>query len=185
MSGRFGSITDWLENSPGGLDHERVSAILASFSGIPTLTSISGPEILLRAVGWIEKDGLPKHSRARAFSGYWVRQSMLLPLYGNLSQFEGWLTNQEQSSSAEWRYRALTAICLNWNDFDEFAEMHVPVGETIPCLIGPVAPQPLRDNMSIDSPRTPVLRGGAEQIYFRSGDASPFWVRIRPKTDIF
>ena len=122
---------------------------------------------------------------ASAYRGYWVRSSSLLPLYAKLSQFEGWLTDQELSAQAEWRYRALTAVCLNWNDFSEFAELQLPRGESLTCLIGPAAPQPVRSTLSILAPTTPILRGGMEQIFFRGGDANPLWVRIRPKSAVF
>jgi hypothetical protein len=173
---------NWLQSGPNGIrDPAKVLEILASFANPPILTRLLGPEILLRAVGQ-DETGKP----ANPYRGFWVRQSTLLQIYGNLGQFEGWLTAQELSAMAEWRYRAFTAVCINWNDFSEFAELWLPAGEGISCLIGDVAPQPLHSASSLRASTTPILQGGAEQIFFRGGgDSNPLWVRLRPKADIF
>lgn len=179
----FGSTSPatWLQSGPNGIsDPAVVSEILASFAAAPVLTQLSGPEVLLRAVGQDAKGKL-----ASPYRGYWVRGSSLAPIFQNLGQFEGWLTEQELSTMAEWRYRAFTAVCINWNDFSEFAELRVPANESVPCLVGPVAPQPLLSSLPLSAPTTPVLRGGAEQVFFRGGDANPLWVRLRQKADIF
>jgi hypothetical protein len=177
----FRSAAAWLGSGSNGIhDPKIVSEILASFEGTPPVSTLTGPEILIRAVGLDESGRL-----ANPYRGYWVRQSSLITIYGNLGQFEGWLTDQELSAAAEWRYRAFTAVCLNWNDFSEFAELELPSGASISCLVGRVAPQPLHSRMSVQAPTTPILRGGAEQIFFRGGDANPLWVRLRSKSDIF
>jgi hypothetical protein len=145
---------EWLGSGPNGITNSAVAAqILASFASTPLLTRLSGPELLLRAVGRDEAGKL-----ANPYRGYWVRQSALLPIYRNLGQFEGWLTDQQLTSMAEWRYRAFTAICVNWNDFSEFAELELPPGESIACLIGPVAPQPLNGSMSLSARDSPGRR---------------------------
>jgi hypothetical protein len=181
MSGVTGGSLAWLQDGPNGIkDPTDASAILATYASTPTIGTIRGPDILMRAVGRNEIGQL-----GNAYRGYWVRQSTLMGISRNLGQFEGWLTSQELSAQAETRYRALAAICLNWNDFNEFAEMQVPLGQSIPCLIGPVAAQPVHSSMNPTDPKTPILRGGAEQIFIRSGDSNPLWVYIRAKSSIF
>lgn len=180
-NGTQSSAVEWLGSGPKGIrDRALISQILASFDGAPAVSHIVGPETLLRAVG---KDSSGR--LANAYRGYWVRESTLFGIHRNLGQFEGWLNKQELSAAAEWRYRAFTAICVNWNDFDEFAEMQVPAGEKLACLIGRVAPQPLHSAMLPGASSTPMLRGGAEQVFVRGGDANPFWVFLRAKPAIF
>lgn len=181
MSSLNSAAAEWLASGPNGIQNEAfIAEILASFAGLPRLAVLTGPETLLRAVGQNESGKL-----ANPYAGYWVRDSILAPIYRRLGQFDGWLQQQDLSAMAEWRYRALTAVCINWNNFSEFAELRLPAGETVPCLIGPVAPQPLHQSMDRALATTPVMRGGAEQIFFRGGDASPFWIRIRSKSDLF
>lgn len=164
----------WLQSGPGAITKpEHVREILDSFSSLPKISRLQGPEVLIRAVG------------KSLYWGYWVRQSQLFELYRNLGQFVGWLTSEELSRKFEWRYRAYTAVCVNWNDFSEFAELRLPRGEGINCLIGSAAPQPLNSMLDPNRRDTPILRGGMEQIFFRSGDASPFWVERRSKHAIF
>ena len=96
MSGSM-SPAAWLQSGPNGIKNSAfVSEILASFAAPPTLTTLFGPERLLRAVGQDDKGKL-----ANPYRGYWVRESTLLPIYKSLGQFDGWLTQQELSAKAE------------------------------------------------------------------------------------
>ncbi len=181
MSGYAMLPAGWLQSGPNGITDASFRAeILASFASPPVVTRLRGPETLIRAVGRNDAGRL-----ANPYRGYWVRESSLARIYGRLGQFEGWLSQQELSSMAEWRYRAFTAVCLNWNDFAVFAELRLPADDSIQCLVGPVAPQPLKSSLSMGAATTPVLRGGAEQIFFRGGDTNPLYVRFREKPDLF
>ena len=72
-------------------------------------------------------------------------------------------------------YRALTAVCNDWNDLREQFELVLPVGEEIVGLTGKAAPQPLADTMDRRSRTVPWLPGGAEQV-FLPGPINPLSV---------
>jgi hypothetical protein len=50
---------------------------------------------------------------------YWADASALGTASRRAGQFKGWLTDAEISAIAKRNYREITAVCWNWNEFDD------------------------------------------------------------------
>ena len=72
------------------------------------------------------------------------------------------------------RFRSLTAICEDWNDFSEFHQMEIPEGEVFEALAGPIRTQPLQSKLDPNYRKTPMLQGGFDQIFLKV--RNPFWI---------
>ena len=86
MSTSTNAALAWLQSGPYGIkDPAQAAKELATFEAPPTIGTITGPDVLVRAVGRNEEGKL-----ASAYAGrYWVRQSTLPdhPVYRRRSTF--------------------------------------------------------------------------------------------------
>ena len=114
---------------------------------------------------------------ADAYSGkWWVDESVLVQIAGRLER-AGWLTDTERRQAWPAQYRALTALCDDWNDMSEMFALELPLDEHIEGLVGVVKDQPQfspKDPQRRSDARR-ILPGGAEQVFFKVKD--PTWVR--------
>jgi len=154
----------------------------------------SGPHKFYRMAGWSGKD----QKMSDPYGCWWVDEAALTAVYSKierLDMYEGWIPTEilSQIKSLPLHYRALTAVCKNWNDFREQVMLELPVNEELVGLWGSIAPQPLIDpkpHVRLRALRKmPWLPGGVDQVYFKSApkaerDAgrgrssiNPFWVR--------
>jgi len=141
-----------------------------------------GPHEFYRTAGWDETKG----KMADPYGCWWIDETALTAMYskiGRLDMFEGWMTPDvlARIKSLPLHYRALAAICEDWNDFREQLKLILPQGEELTGLCGTVAPQPLKSTMSRTFSKTAWLPGGSEQLFFKRGTASerninPLWV---------
>ena len=138
-----------------------------------TVYTYQGPHRFLRAAG-ASSSGRP----ASHYGDWWVDQSVFLKMAGKMEQWEGWLTEAEIRQMTKENYRAITAICRDWNDFREMVILDLPAGEQLEGLVGPVQPQPEYSIRSADHDVNRYFIGGAEQVYF--GWKNPFWVKSIP-----
>jgi hypothetical protein len=123
---------------------------------------------------------------ADPYGPWWVDETALSSIYSKIARldmFEGWMPPEilARIKSLPMHYRALAAICENWNDFREQVMLELPSQEELIGLCGPTAPQPLRDSMDRASRHTPWLPGGVEQVFFKRAtrtekNINPLWV---------
>lgn len=166
------SPTSWLSAQPN--PHPNPQSILDAFEGTPVVYRYSGPETFIRAAG---QDA--KGRTARAYGGgWWVSREVLLRIAGRLSQYQGWLPDSELKRALPAQYRALTALCRDWNDMSEVVRMDVPAGEMIEAMAGATKEQPEYSHLNPAMRTTPMLRGGAEQVYIKV--KNPLWVFADP-----
>ena len=92
-----------------------------------------------------------------------------------LDQFEGWLPADELLKAVPAQYRAVAAICRDWNDLSEIWELSLPSREVLQGLVGQTLEQPEYSHLDPRQRTTPMLAGGAEQVFFKV--KNPFWVR--------
>ena len=173
----------WLRSSP--LPMAAPQNIVSAFSGgtIKKVVKFKGPHTFYRVAGWDET----KSRMADPYGCWWIDEKALQTIYTKISRldmFEGWMPPDllKRVRSLPMHYRALAAICTNWNDFREQVELRLPVNEELIGLCGMVAPQPVKSSMNPQSGKTPILPGGLEQVFFKRGNAkerniNPFWVR--------
>lgn len=178
----------WLRSSP--LPIAAPQNILSAFSSgtIKKVVKFKGPHTFYRMAGWNEKD----QKMADPWGCWWIEEQTLHAIYTKISRldmFEGWMPPDmlRRVKSLPMHYRALTAVCTDWNDFREQIELRLPANEELIGLCGMVAPQPLKSTMNPKSRKAPILPGGIEQVYFKRGNANrkniiapninPFWVR--------
>jgi hypothetical protein len=165
---------DWLSSPPKSPNAKWVPGqILACYTGTPTVCKYTGPYVFFRAAG-LKASG----QSADAYSGeWWVESEVLSKIYSSLAQYKGWLTSDELTKATSAQYRAVTALCRDWNDMSEIYCLTLPTNETLEGLSGPAKAQPEWSNRGLNpaDPRTPMLRGQGEQVFFKV--KNPFWVR--------
>ena len=135
-----------------------------------TVFTYHGPHRFLRAAGASSSGRSASH-----YGDWWVDQSVFLKIAGKMEQWDGWLTETDIRQLTQENYRAITAICRDWNDFREMVVLDLPAGEQLEGLVGFVQAQP---EYSAKSPNHDVNRyfaGGAEQVFL--GWKNPFWIR--------
>jgi hypothetical protein len=141
-----------------------------------------GPHSLYRVAGWDETRG----KMADPYGCWWIDETALRKIYSRIARFEmfeGWIPPDIMTrvKSLPMHYRALTAVCEDWNDFREQVVLKLPHGEEITGLCGAIASQPLRSRMDRKSRKTPWLPGGLNQVYFKRASVTehninPLWV---------
>lgn len=114
----------WLKDQ--GEAPKRISEVLASFEKNATVrVCIYRKEHL-----FIQFHPVPDPKWTRDIHGkklpegiylpnYWADASALGTASRRASQFKGWLTDAEISAIAKRNYREITAVCWNWNEFDD------------------------------------------------------------------
>lgn len=161
--------TDWLKRAdPNPVP--RPDQVLDGYSETPVVTRFTGPEVFYRAAG---EDASGRTARAYA-GAWWVAESVLVELYRKLAQYEGFLPQSMLRQALPLQYRAVTALCEDWNNMREIYRLSLPDGETLEGLVGPTKEQPQRSTMDPSDPTTPWLRGGAEQVYIKV--KNPLWI---------
>jgi hypothetical protein len=159
----------WLSAPPNPVTNP--GQVLAGFSATPRVFRYRGPHRFYRAAG---KDA--KGRMASAYGGWWVDETVLMQIYGRLDQYKGWLDDRVLKSAMPAQYRALTALCEDWNDMREVFVLELPGTDEVEAIAGPTKPQPQRSSLNPALPTTPMLRGGAEQIFMKV--KNPLWVHI-------
>ena len=161
-------VDDWLKSAPGGVAFP--SKVLPNFAGQPAVYEYIGPHRFVRAAGRDFNGQL-----ARAYGGeWWFDEAVLVQLRARLEQYRGWTQEQKLKAALPTQYRALAAICINWNDMSEFFALDLPAGERLTALAGPAKEQPYDSRMSVGLPTTPMLPGGAEQLFMKV--KNPLWI---------
>jgi hypothetical protein len=105
---------------------------------------------------------------------YWADASALGTASRRASQFKGWLTDAEISAIAKRNYREITAVCWNWNEFDDnqLWKLELRGDEVVEGLEGPIAPQPQWAKTATEPASKVGFTGGATQVYLNP--KSPF-----------
>lgn len=149
------------------------SQILSSYSGIVQVYKYKGPHYFYRAAGVNAAGRL-----GRAYGGeWWADESALMEIAQNLERAKYWMTKSERERAWPAQYRALTALCEDWNDMNEMFKLALPPGEEIEGLVGPAKEQPeysVYDPMGRHNPNR-ILVGGAEQVFFKM--KTPLWIQ--------
>lgn len=173
----------WLRSSP--IPMNAPDKVLSAFDkGKPrTVFKFKGPHKFYRVAGWDET----KSRMADPYGCWWVDETALAAVYSQIARldmFEGWMPPEilAHVKSLPMHYRALTAVCEDWNDFREQVLLELPSNEVLIGLAGAVEPQPLRSSMDRASRKTPWLPGGVDQVFFKRAtkdekNINPFWVR--------
>ena len=173
----------WLRSSP--IQISSPQKILPAFKGgaLKRVIKFKGPHTFYRVAGWDET----KKRMADPYGCWWIDETALQAIYTKIARldiYKGWMPPDmlRRIQSLPMHYRALTAVCTDWNDFREQIELKLPANEELIGLCGMVAPQPVKSSMNSQSRKTPILPGGFEQVFFKRGNAkekniNPFWVR--------
>jgi hypothetical protein len=148
-------------------------SVLATFlpAPPPRVFRFDGPHRFFRAAGWDSTKG----RLASPYGAFWIDEAALSALVQKLEMYRGWLPNDELRRAHSARYRAMAAICEDWNDLGEVFEMSLPPGQALEGLAGITKEQPQRSTMDASQRTTPMLAGGAEQIFIKV--KNPLWVR--------
>lgn len=146
--------------------------IRAAYIGPLQVYSYSGPHRFYRAAG-LNAVG----RQARAYGGeWWADEGVLIEIARRLERSKYWVTHAERQKAWPAQYRALTALCEDWNNMDEIFALELPAGDQLEGLAGTAREQP---EFSIYDPRgrhhpDRILVGGAEQVFFKV--KNPLWI---------
>ena len=173
---------NWLRRPP--LPIVAMGSVLSGFEkGRPiSVVRFKGPHTFYRVAGWDETRG----KLTDPYGCWWIDETTLNTIYAKIARldmFTKWMPPDVLSRirTLPLHYRALTAVCEDWNDFREQVVLNLPPNEDLIGLCGTIAPQPLRSSMDHASRNTPWLPGGVEQIFFKRASATekninPLWV---------
>lgn len=161
--------TIWLTSPPSPVPPGHVSGILKAFADTPKVYRYTGPHRFYRAAGRTAKGDL-----ASPYGGWWADEKVLIGIAANLEKFEGWLTAGEINAAWPAQYRALTALCTDWNDMSETFCLDLPAGEQVEAMAGVTREQPRESTLDPSLSTSPMLRGGAEQVFMKV--KNPLWV---------
>jgi hypothetical protein len=162
------SPATWLTNPPSPISPARV---LPNFRQRVRVCEFKGPEKFLRAAGLSKSRG----RLANPWGEWWTPREVLTRINMRLAQFEGWLPATELRRAVPAQYRALAAICRDWNDISEVWELFLPAGEVLQGLVGQALEQPEYSHLDPKQRATPMLAGGAEQVFFKV--KNPLWIK--------
>ncbi|MGH8502223.1 MAG: hypothetical protein ACREVE_07065 [Gammaproteobacteria bacterium] len=148
-----------------------------------SVVRFKGPHTFYRVAGWDETKG----KMADPYGCWWLDETSLHTIFAKierLDMFEGWMPADvlSRAKSLPLHYRALTAVCEDWNDLREQVVLTLPHGQELTGLCGRIASQPLRSSLSRSSPKTPWLPGELEQVFFKRAirreerNINPLWV---------
>jgi len=158
----------WLASPPNPTSPARV---LVNFRPPVAVCEFKGPARFLRAAGLSRSRG----GLANPWGEWWTPEEVLSRIVTRLDQYEGWLRADELRKAVPAQYRGLAAICRDWNDLSEIWELSLPPGEVLQGLVGQAREQPEYSHLDPKRRTTPMLAGGAEQVFFKV--KNPFWVR--------
>ena len=147
--------------------------ILACYTGAVQVYTYTGPHNFYRAAGLNASGRL-----GRAYGGeWWADESVLIEIAQKLQRAEYWMTQSERQKAWPAQYRALTALCEDWNDMSEMFKLELPAGESIEGLAGPAKEQPEFSATAPHGLHNPnrILIGGAEQVFFKV--KNPLWIQ--------
>ena len=169
------SPKEWLLSQPIPIPFAS-SVISAYRPNSLKVIKFKGPHNFYRAAGWDSTKG----ELASAYGGWWADESELVKINSRLSMFENWLPKELMRKALPAQYRGATALCEDWNDMREMFKLVLPVSDEIIGLVGIAAKQPLNSKYDPRSPNTPMLPGGAEQVFFKKtktlNSINPLWV---------
>jgi hypothetical protein len=162
--------------SSGPIPVTNPQQVLSTFqNGVAEVVRFSGPHRLYRAAGWDANS-----AQVSAYGSWWVDESVLVAIGNRLTQFERWLPEDLLRRAWPAHYRGAAALCEDWNDMRGMFALDLPPGADLTGLVGIAAPQPQRSTMNPSSRTTPMLAGGAEQVYFKRtqtlNSINPLWV---------
>ncbi|HTZ58691.1 MAG TPA: hypothetical protein VMB49_11360 [Acidobacteriaceae bacterium] len=165
---------EWL--SSGSIVIEKPTSVLSTFKpGTVNVVRFTGPHELYRAAGWDAKKVL-----ASAYGSWWADAAVLASIGRQIVQFEGWLPKNLLRKAWPVQYRGAAALCEDWNDMREMFKLELPADQELVGLAGLSAPQPRKSSMDSSLRKTPMLKGGGEQVYFKRtatlNSVNPLWV---------
>ncbi|MBK1695473.1 hypothetical protein CKO09_12100 [Chromatium weissei] len=144
--------------------------------GTLSVVRFVGSHKLYRAAGWDAKRG----QMASAYGSWWADEAELLKINQKIDMFESWLPEDLLRRAIPAQYRGATALCDDWNDMREMFKLVLPVQDEIEGLVGVTASQPRLSTLSAQSRSTPMLEGGAEQVFFKKtntlNSVNPLWI---------
>ena len=172
-------LRPWQWLAAGPIPIPDVAGVLATFRpGTARVVCFSGPHTLCRAAGWGLKKGKPE--QVTAYGSWWADAAVLADIGQRLAMFDGWLPDAMLQRAHTVQYRGAVALCEDWNDMGEMFRMELPVGQEIEGLVGISAPQPQYSGLDPKLGNTPILQGGAEQVFFKRtpelNSINPLWV---------
>jgi hypothetical protein len=140
------------------------------------VVKFKGPHTLYRAAGWDSTRG----EMASAYGGWWADEMELVKISQKLNKFENWLPEELLRKALPTQYRGATALCEDWNDMREMFKLQLPSSDEITGLVGIASAQPQKSTLNVRSRKTPMLQGGAEQVFFKKtqtlNSINPLWV---------
>jgi hypothetical protein len=145
---------------------EMVDEIRSGFIGDPQPRSFSGPTRFLRNAA------LPTEKGPDPYGGWWFNEVALASLSERVSFWPMPLEHRRNVERHLLRQRL--AISYDWNLMKGIWLLEIPVGETLPGLIGTVAEQPAYSHKHPDYDPSWKFLGGETQIYFPV--INPLWV---------
>lgn len=169
------SPATWLSSSP--IPIANPASVMSAFKpGTMKVIRSKGPHKLYRAAGWDSTKG----EMASAYGGWWADEMELIKISQKLSMFENWLPEELLRKALPAQYRGATALCEDWNDMREMFKLVLPSQGEITGLVGIAAAQPQKSTLSRHSRKTPMLQGGAEQVFLKKtrtlNSINPLWV---------
>ncbi|MES9854839.1 MAG: hypothetical protein ABW170_23770 [Candidatus Thiodiazotropha sp. L084R] len=169
------SPSDWLKEHP--ISIQNPASILSAFKPVAIkVVKFKGPHRLYRASGWDSNRG----QIASAYGSWWADERVLAKLAQRIDMFKNWLPDELRRKALPIQYRGATALCEDWNDMREMFSLKLPAGQEITGLVGIASEQPKLSSLDPNSRHTPMLQGGAEQVYFKRtptlNSVNPLWV---------
>ena len=165
----------WLAGDPIPINNS--ASVLSTFRpGTAMVVRFRGPHRFYRAAGWDSTRG----SMASAYGSWWADELVLAEIGKKIDMFESWLPGHLLNKAWPAQYRGVTALCDDWNDMREMFKMDLPSNQEITGLVGIAASQPQKSNLNSKAKKTPILKGGGEQVYFKRthtlNSVNPLWV---------
>ena len=169
------SPTAWLSKAP--IPIPSPASVLSAFKpGTAKVVRFTGLHKFYRAAGWDATRG----GLASAYGSWWVDEMVLIQISHKIDLFENWFPKSFLKRALPSQYRGATALCEDWNDMRDMFKLVLPHQNEITGIAGLAAPQPQKSHFKPVGPKTSILKGGAEQIYFKKtrtlNSINPLWV---------
>jgi len=118
---------NWLRSKP--IPIANTVRVLSGFDRSKSLKIVkfTGPHTFYRVAGWDETG----KRMGDPYGCWWIDENALKDIYvkiARLDMFEGWMPPDilQHAQSLPMHYRALTAVCQDWNDFREQVALKLP-----------------------------------------------------------
>ncbi|MBX2879638.1 MAG: hypothetical protein KTR32_06895 [Granulosicoccus sp.] len=166
----------WLSDAPITIPNP-ASVIGAFRPGTMKIVKFKGAHRFYRAAGWDSTRG----EMASAFGSWWADEIELVKISQKMNMYKNWLPDELLRKALPAQYRGATALCEDWNDMREMYKLDLPPQEEIEGLVGIASAQPKKSTLDVNSRQTPMLPGGAEQVFFKKtptlSSINPLWIR--------